>query len=80
MLSHYREDADVKVPCCECEKKFRTESALRKHLSRQHVLFFNNAVATVNPAMEVPRPQSVNSDLQFDQPILDLNRRFVSSK
>ncbi|KAK4007225.1 hypothetical protein OUZ56_012385 [Daphnia magna] len=70
MLSHYRvanrRDADFKAPCFECEKQFWTESALRKHLSRHHVLFFNNEVAAVIPALEVPRPQSVNSDLQFE--------------
>ncbi|XP_045034841.1 uncharacterized protein LOC116930100 [Daphnia magna] len=72
MLSHYRVvhrgDADFKAPCFECEKEFRTEIALRKHLSRHHVLFFNNEAAAVIPALEVPRPQSVNSDLH--QPIL----------
>ncbi|KZS13301.1 Uncharacterized protein APZ42_021609 [Daphnia magna] len=40
-------------------KQFWTESVLRKHLSRHHVLFFNNEAAAVIPALEVPSVNKV---------------------
>ena len=48
MLSHYRVvhrgDPLFDVPCFVCDKRYKTEDALRKHLKKPHATFFEETL------------------------------------
>ena len=74
MLSHYRivhrGDPFFDVPCFVCDKRYKTETALRKHLKKQHLTFFEETLDIGSVA---------SSDAEHEEEILCQNPSPVGS-